>query len=181
MKTSALIVCVLFGVVSLATAADSAKSTKSPNTINGSQRVGAPQTVVFNRALESTSFSFGELDTSVPAFTYTNIDNPLNFTCPYTTCTVTAEVHAQFGGNTTTDDSSAICGLVDGNFMSPPGNGGGCPYTGLVRSDGGYSENSFTFVQSGVKKGNHTLQGQVFCNEDTILANYSIVYRLYKP
>ena len=175
-----LAVSMLCGVVSLASRADSRKSSKSPNT-SSSQRVGSPQTVVFNRQLRSTSFSFGEIDISVPAFTYTPIDNVLNFTCPYTTCTVTAEVHAQFSGNTTTDDSSAICGVLDGNFMSPPGGGNGCPYTGLVCSDGGFSENSFTFVQSGVKKGNHTLQGQVFCNENTILVNYSIVYRLYQP
>ena len=173
----ALFVCLLCGAVSIASAADSAKS---PNT-HKSQRPASKPTLVFNRQLKSTSFSFGEDDTSVPAFTYTPIDNVLKFTCPAATCTVTAEVHAQFGGNSTTDDSSALCAELDGNFMPPPGGGNGCPYTGLVRSDGGYAENSFTFTQNGVTRSAHTLQSLVFTNEDTILANYSVVYRLYTP
>ena len=176
---AALIVCMLCGV-SIASAANSRKST-TPNTGNSQQRVGSPNTLVFNRTLESTSFSFGEDDILVSPFTYTPIDNVLNFTCPFATCTVTAEMHAQLGGNTTDDDNAALCGVLDGDFMSPPGGGNGCPYTGLVRSDGGFGENSFTFVASGVKKGAHTLQGQVFTWENTTLANYSIVYRLYKP
>jgi len=176
---AALIVCMLCGV-SIASAANSGKSTKTPTVGGSEQRVGSPNVLVFNRALESTSVVYDEPLTTLTASTFSPVDPLLNFTCPFTTCTVTAEMHVQLGGNSTEGNAAALCAQVDGNYMAPPP-GGGCPYTSLLRTDTGYSENSFTFVQSGVKKGKHTMQGIVFTIDGATLANYTIVYRLYKP
>jgi hypothetical protein len=107
-------------------------------------------------------------------------DSPLKFTCPTGGCTVSVEVNAQVGGSTDASNSFAVCGLLDGNFMPPPGNGG-CPYVGETLVDGGFVVGTFVFTQNGVHAGNHTLQSQIFVNDGALLANYSVTYRLYTP
>jgi hypothetical protein len=132
--------------------------------------------LVFNRKLQSTSFSYGDSDVTIPPATHSPIDNPLSFSCPFASCTVAAEMSVQFGGNSTAGNDSSLCATLDGNYMQPE-----CPYTGEILTDGRYQEESFTFVQSGVSKGNHTLQGIAWADDGATLGNYTIIYRLYTP
>jgi hypothetical protein len=157
-----------------------ADASKSPNT-NHTQKSAPPPTTIFNRKLQSTTIVQGESDVEITAATFTSIDSPLKFTCPTGGCTVSVEVNAQMGGTTDTSNFFAVCGLLDGNFMPPPGGGNGCPYVGETQVDGGYSVGTFVFTQSGVHAGSHTLQSQVFINQGALLGNYSITYRLYTP
>jgi len=179
MKTSVLgtllVAAMLCGSASIALAAD--RPHKSPKLPNPGQAPasGAP-TLVFNRQLKSTSFSFASADITVPASSFTPIDNLLKFTCPYASCTLTAELHVQFGGNTISGNDAALCAEFDGTFMAP-----GCPYTGEILTDGRFQEASFVFTQSGVTSGSHTLQGIAFADDGAIVGNYSIVYSLYTP
>ncbi len=157
-----------------------ADASKSPST-NHTQKSAPPPTTIFNRKLQSTTIVQGDANLSVAAATYTNIDSPLKFTCPAGGCTVSVEVNAQMGGSTDVSNLFAVCGLLDGSFMPPPGNNEGCPYVGETQVDGGYSVGTFVFTQSGVHAGSHTLQSQVFIGQGGFLANYSITYRLYTP
>jgi hypothetical protein len=177
MNTKAGIALAMLIICGSAFAAD---ASKSPNT-NHSKKSAPPPTTIFNRKLQSTTIVQGEQDLSVPPVTYTSIDSPLKFTCPTGGCTVSVEVNAQIGGSTDASNLFAVCGLLDGNFMPPPGNGEGCPYVGETLVDGGYSAGTFVFTQSGVHAGNHTLQSQIFVADGAVLANYSITYRLYTP
>jgi hypothetical protein len=157
-----------------------ADASKSPNT-NHTQKSAPPPTTIFNRKLQSTTIVQGEADVTLSAETYTAIDSPLKFTCPSGGCTVSVEVSTQIGGSTETSNLFALCGLLDGTFMPPPGNNEGCPYVGETPVDGGYLGETFTFTQNGVKAGNHTLQSEIYSLEGAFLANYSITYRLYTP
>jgi len=177
---TALAASMLCGLALTALAADSSKATKS-STVGHNAPVSGPPTLVFNRTLRSTSFSFGDADITIPGGTETAIDSPLKFTCQFATCTVTVEMHVQFGGNTISDNDSALCAHLDGVDMPPPGGGGGCPYTGEILTDGRYQEASFSFTQNGVTKGSHTMEGFAWADDGATVGNYTIIYRLYTP
>lgn len=94
-------------------------SSTTPNK-NHSQKSAPPPTTIFNRKLQSTTIVQGDANLSVSAETFTNIDSPLNFTCPTGGCTVSVEVIAQVGATTAANNLYAVCGLLDGNYMPPP-------------------------------------------------------------
>jgi len=124
---------------------------------------------------------YGDAEVSIPPTTYTPIDNLLNFTCSYASCTVTAEVHVELFGNAGSGNESVLCAALDGVYMPPPGNNQGCPYTGELPTDMRFSSFSFAFTQSGVTTGKHTIQSFVYTDGGAMLGDYSIIYRLYTP
>lgn len=134
-----------------------------------------PPTLIFNKALKSTSVAVGEPDITIPAG-FTNIDSPLGFTCPGpTTCTVAAEMNVQAGNNTLSGNGWALLGMLDGSYMD------GGPYVGELLTDSRFSVAHWTVTAGGVTPGHHTLQTQIYTDFGAELANYEIVYRLYKP
>jgi hypothetical protein len=182
MKTKAtqaalLLVCILCGLALIALAADPAKSAQSPNN-RQSQRPPSGPTVVLNRQLRSTTLVYGDAEVQIPSNTYSPIDNPLKFTCPYASCTVTAELHVH---SSSSGNESVLCAALDGVYMPPPGNNQGCPFTGELPTDARFSAFSFSFTQSGVAKGTHTLQSFVYVDSAAMLGDYSMAYRLYTP
>jgi len=135
-----------------------------------------PQTLIFNRKLQSTTQSYSSSGTSVGAG-FVAIDSPVTFKCPAGGCTVSAEQNVQVSG-TAADNRWAICTTVDGTYMSQPN----CPYLGYVPSDGSYAAGSFVQNMSGVTAaGTHTLQTQLYTDDGGTLSIYNIVYRLYTP
>jgi len=167
-----LLVTLLLGGAFLAV---SAKSTRNLHTTVVRGVPAAPPTLVFNRSLKSSSFSFGEADVAIPPG-FVNIDSPLGFTCPGpTTCTVAVEMNGQLGDNFTSSNGFALMGLLDGNFMD------GGPYLGELLTDGRFSSGTWFVTNGNVAPGHHTLQTQVYTDDGAELANYEIVYRLYKP
>lgn len=169
---------VLF-LVAGAMVALSARSTKAvaSSPVNGPSHHQAPSQLIFNKSLKSSSVSWDDCcATATPGFF--NIDSPLNFTCPGpTTCTASAEMWVQVGGNTFTANRLAVCGLVDGNYMAEPV----CPYAGEALADGDYSVISMSQSMDNIAPGKHTLQTQLYSDDGVTLAQYSIIYRLYKP
>lgn len=134
-----------------------------------------PPALIFNKALKSTSVVVGEADITIPSG-FTNIDSPLGFTCPGpTTCTVAAEMNVQLGENTISGNGWALLGMLDGSYMD------GGPYVGELLTDGRFSAAHWTATLGGVTPGHHTLQSQVYTDDGAFLANYELVYRLYKP
>lgn len=152
--------------------ADSAK----PAQAGPSKAKPSAPVVIFNRKLSSTSISLGtdvvDLSSGRQA-----IDSPLNFTCPSGGCTITAEIHVQVGFNTTAGNPLSLCAELDGAFMPP----GGCPNVLTLPTDDSFVAESFTFAQSGVTAGHHTVQGFLSTTDGITLANYTITYRLYTP
>jgi hypothetical protein len=134
-----------------------------------------PQTLIFNRKLQSTTQSYSNNATSVGAG-FVVIDSPLTFKCPAGGCTVSAEQNVQVAGSVA-DNRWAICTTLDGTYMSQPN----CPYLGYVTSDGSYEAGSFVQNASGVTAGTHTLQTQLYTDDGGTLSIYNIVYRLYTP
>lgn len=164
-------ICLIAGSF-LALSAASGKSLKASSLNLPS---GERPTLIFNRSLKSTSFSLVDCcQTANPGFT--NIDPVVNFKCPGPgNCTVTAEINAQAGGNTISQNRWAVVGLLDGAYMGPG------PYAGELLTDGFYSVTSWTDAVGGVTPGNHTLQSQIYTDDGATLANAHITYRLYKP
>ena len=172
----AVVTMLLIGGAFVALSARSGRSSQT-NAVAMTPTGDAP-TVIFNRSLKSSSVSWGGCCQTAPAGFF-NIDSPLNFTCPGPgTCTVSAEMSVQVGANTTAANRWALAALVDGAYMEEPP---AAPYVGELLTDGDYSAAQWTANMSQVPAGHHTLQSQIYTDFGATLANYSIVYRLYKP
>lgn len=176
MKTTATLaaamVCLLCAMVLIAWAGDAAKSAKSQS----ASGLPPTQTTLTNLQLKSTTFEYDNPGLLLLGNETANIDNLLNFTCPATTCTVTAELHVQLGQNVHAANVSKLCVGMDTGFISPI-----CPLTGEIPSDASDFIASFAFAQSKVTKGKHTIQSQVYTAKEAALENYAITYRLYTP
>ena len=135
-----------------------------------------PQTLIFNRKLASTSVSLGE-DVQDYGPGKVAVDSPLTFVCPKGGCTVTAEMQVQMGFNTTSGNRLALCAELDGGDMPPIG----CPNVLDLPTNGDFVVGTFSFAQSAVTAGTHTLQGFVDTTDGATRANYIITYRLYTP
>jgi len=168
-----LFITLLLGGVFLALPAKSSRPVRA-NAVAGVP-TGGPPTLIFNRTLKSTSFNRIDCcQTAVAGFT--NIDTPLTFTCPSPgTCTLSAEMYAQAGGNSATANRWALIALIDGSFI------GVGPFAGELLTDGDYSITSWTDVASGVTPGKHTIQSQIYTDDGATLGYAGITYRLYKP
>jgi hypothetical protein len=168
-----LTIC-LVAVLVLALSATAGKTSGA----NSIQSADTPASLIFNRSLKSSTVSWGGCCQTANAG-FTAIDSPLNFTCPGPgTCTLSAEMNVQAGGNTVAGNRWALQALVDGQYMDQPPAG---PFAGELLTDGNYSTTTWIANQSGVTPGKHTLQSQIYVDDAATLANYSIVYRLYKP
>lgn len=136
---------------------------------------GGPPALIFNRSLKSTSFSVNVCCQTATAGFF-NIDSPVSFTCPGPgNCTVSAEMWAQAGGNSTAQNRWALVALVDGSFIGPG------PFAGELLTDGLFSVTSWTDVAANIPPGHHTLQSQIYTDFGATLANANVLYRLYKP
>ncbi len=158
-----------------AIAAPPADSTNSPNAMPKKTK-SSPQDLIFNRKLSSTSVSLSSDVVDVGSGKVA-VDSPLTFTCPKGGCTITAEMHVQMGFNTQTGNLFALCAELDGSDMPPVG----CPVVTALPTDNSFVAGSFSFAQSGVTAGTHTLQGFLSTTFGATRANYIITYRLYTP
>jgi len=83
----------------------------------------------------------------------------------------------QLGNNPVSGNRIAACGLVDGSLMGEPL----CPYSGEAPADGNYLVTTMAQSMDNVAPGHHTLQTQVYTDLGATIAQYHVVYRLYKP
>ncbi|MFZ0283645.1 MAG: hypothetical protein WAL32_00310 [Terriglobales bacterium] len=169
-----LLMTLLLGGVFLALPAKSTRPVRASAV--GGVPPGQPPTLIFNRALKSTSFNRIDCCQTLPGGVFVNIDSPLTFTCPGPgTCTLSAEMIAQAGGNSASENLWALVALVDGKYI------GVGPFAGELLTDGYYSVTSWTDVGSNIAPGKHTIQSQIFTEDAAILGYAGITYRLYKP
>lgn len=169
-------VLTILAATSTAQAAQTAKTNPASST-GGNKQKSPPPTLIFNRKLVSTTLSMGNTSTTVIAGQVA-IDSPLTFVCPAGGCTVTVTLEVQAGDNTTAGNEWGVCAELDNEDMPPTR---GCPFLGTLPTDATYQGVSFTFAQSGVTAGKHTLQGFVYTFFGGSFDNYTITYRLYTP
>ena len=175
MVGSSLLTAILLVVgASIALSAASPSRSLQSSPVRGVSNKQAPD-LIFNRKLISTTQSYSNNE-ATGNVGFTPLDGVLNFNCPAATCSVSAEENVQVSG-TTTSNRWAICMTVDGSFVGQPD----CPYLGYVSSDGSFVAGSFTQNMSGVTRGAHTLQTQVYMDNGGTLSIYNITYRLYTP
>jgi hypothetical protein len=162
---------------SIAFAGSGAKAKKDSSAEPGKHPVSAPASVI-NRKLLSSSWHFDDpLSSFAGGETLVSIDSPLSFNCPQGTCTVTADLQVQVGFNSSPQNRWAICPELDGSVMPP----NVCPFMGEMLTDFGFTAGSFTFIQSSVTAGRHTLQSFISSDFGGFIGTYSITYRLYTP
>lgn len=167
-------IVLLLGICAGGLGAVSADFDKSITVASGNEP--SPQTLIFNRKLTSTSMVVGNDFKDIGAGKVA-IDSPVKFTCPAGGCTVAAEIHVQFGLNTTSGNIVGLCADLDGSDMPPQG----CPVAGTVPADNSFAAFSFEFAQSAVTAGQHTLQSFAFTQSGARRSRYLITYRLYTP
>ncbi len=131
-------------------------------------------TVVMNRVLMYTRIVYGMGSTIAAGFE--PMHDLVTFKCASPTgCSIEAQQNAQVMGSAA-NNRWAMCTMVDGAYLTGPA----CPYLGLVPTSN-YAAGSFVQVGTGLKLGTHTFQTFIYTDGGGSLANFNIVYRVYKP
>ena len=175
-----LLVAVMAAALALvATSAVQAEETPPASVLELEEEAREPAAdmLLRGRVLRTTAMLTGSARVDVPSLTIHPIHDPVILFCPGDTagpCTIEAQIFAQVrapGGN-----KYALCTRVDGVYLQPSG----CPFLGELQPNV-WTGNSFTSVLPGVRRGRRTVQSFVYLDSPGTLANWSVVYNVYKP
>lgn len=105
-------------------------------------------------------------------FGFDNVDDPTSINCTNAAgCVIqivaSSQVRSDLDGTLW-----AICSLVDGEYANP-----GCGYQGQL--DTGIYATGTSQMNYQVTQGKHTVQTQVYVNQDALLGRWQITYTLY--
>jgi hypothetical protein len=154
--------------LALSSAVDRVNAQESSPTSSIQPRAAMPTTKLKNTVIVAGS-SFVDLGAG-----FQPIDGPQDLECKSKRCTYEVDQNVQVSGSTDSN-SWAICTQIDGVFMTAPN----CPFLGLV-PNGPYGAGSFVQTQSGLAKGPHQLRTFLYTEFGAELANYTLIYRVYK-
>lgn len=122
--------------------------------------------------LKATRIATG-VGTTVPSG-FQPIHDPIVIKCPgIGKCTYEAQQHVQVTG-AVANNKWAILTQIDGSWILGA-------YVGLVPDNGYYQGGNFVETKNGLAKGNHTVQTFVYSDSGLTVANWTIVYKVYKP
>lgn len=114
------------------------------------------------------------VSTSAVSAGFTALDPANKLTCPSgQTCTITATISVQLGGNLTAANLYAAEWTLDNESA------GQSPYLGETPSDGTYAGDTWTSDQPGVAAGKHTVETYVFSRDGATLGSWTVTYNLY--
>jgi hypothetical protein len=104
----------------------------------------------------------------------TPLDTPNKVTCPAgQTCTITATISVQVGGNSTDENRYGVNSKIDGDTA------GESPILGEIPTDGSYAGDTWTSEQTGVAAGKHTVESYLYTDYGATLGLWSVTYSLY--
>src|SRR5215469_18783758 len=159
-----------------------AAAQESPNGSAASRapsfHVNIPTTPSTKEVLQGTYINSGVAGISVPADTYTPIDNLLTVVCPGTTgtCSIQADMWVQNGGTGTSGNWNLVCLYVDGN-PAPF-----CNYLAdETLADGNFVNSTSSDIVRGLSLGNHTVQTIFYSFNGTKVFHHHSNFKVFKP
>lgn len=132
----------------------------------------SPQAISTSHKLQKTFFDTDSSAMSLVSGMNT-VGTQLTVNCANTAgCTIAGNLNAQLAA-TATENSAAICLVVDGSSVS-------CPFNAIIRGGGGFQLMNYqTFTN--VALGNHTVDMWVYTSQATTLYRWNKEIKLYKP
>ena len=105
-------------------------------------------------------------------FGFDNVDDPTSITCNNVAgCVIQIVASAQVRSDTD-GNLWAICSLVDGQYANP-----GCGYQGQLET--GIYQMGNAQMNYQVAQGKHTVQTQVYVNQEALLGRWQVTYSLF--
>lgn len=166
--TRSLILAVAAAAASFALGAQAAGE---PPGVKSAARM-APEAIGTAHKLQKTYFDTDSAATSL-SVGFNTVGTTLTLSCTNTAgCTVAGNFNAQIAA-TSSENTAAICLVVDGGAVN-------CPFNAIVRPGGGYQIMNYQTFTS-VAYGSHTVQMQVYTTQPTTLYRWNKEIKLYKP
>lgn len=154
-----------------ATLALGAQAAGEPLGVKSAARM-APEAINTSHKLQKTYFDTDNTSSALNAG-FNNVGTALTLSCTNTAgCTVAGDFNAQIGA-IATENTAAICLVVDGSSVN-------CPFNAIVRPGGGFQVMNYQTFTS-VAYGSHTVQMQVYVTQPTTLYRWNKEIKLYKP
>lgn len=140
--------------------------------------VNIPAAPSTKEVLQGTYINSGVAGISVPANTFTPIDNLLTVVCPGTTgtCSIQADMWVQNGFAFSSGNSNRVCLYVDGN-PAPF-----CNYLAdETLADGGFENSTSSDIVRGLSLGNHTVQTIFYSGNGANVSHHHSNFKVFKP